>query len=529
MARSESLASQISKHFSRPMCAALSSSDGEQLRARLTPEFRGRLAEAGPQTVDGDLARRSFTPTQESLDREAFATRLGRVGRGYRVVERCKLKVRSLLVATDERWAWVRLDYTLVGLNDAGLREMRRGVWEGELVAEKWRARKLAVTKLEVITSRAPGFTEVAAQVGMTLDRSAMTRRVLNQLRNEQALESIGGLAVVDLDHDGRQDVVAWNGRRTLSLYRNDGRGGFERRELLPPQAVGFAQLLVGLDGDGQEELTSSEAQGCRAGRAYFGVYTGRWDTGFRATAKLPFTTRCEKQGLEVFQHIAAQDIDGDGDLDLFVSGYGEETSTGQFNKFSSEAGARNLLFVNQGGLRFTEEGEARGIAGTRMTYTATFFDHEADGDPDLLVVNDFGPNEVYLNDGRGRFEALKDGGPLTENGQSMGVTVADFDGDGAFDVYISNMYSYAGHRIVPLASKALKPETWAELMSLAKGNTLWLRRGETYVEAAASQGVANAQWAWGQSFVDLDNDGDRELYVVNGMTSHDQAREHDY
>ena len=111
-----------------------------------------------------------------------------------------------------------------------------------------------------------------------------------------------------------------------------------------------------------------------------------------------------------------------------------------------------------------------------------------------------------------------------------MGVTVGDFDEDGDFDVYVSNMYSKAGNRIVPLVRKQLTESTYTSLLGLAAGNTLYLQEpGGAYRQAATDLHVDHAGWAWGQAFFDADNDGDRDIFVVNGNTSHSDARAPDY
>ncbi|MEZ4466159.1 MAG: VCBS repeat-containing protein [bacterium] len=333
----------------------------------------------------------------------------------------------------------------------------------------------------------------------------------------------------MDANRDGFPDLFAWNRRRTLQLFVNDGRGGFLKEDaLLPPPAVGYQQLWLDLDGDGTDELVSSELLGCAHDRGQFGIYQRRGQ-GLTRVGSLEFDLSCVDPGRAIYQHISAADVDQDGRVDLLLAGFGNHLSRrANFNHFDGRNGERNLLFMNQGGLRFSEEGRARGLTGTRFSYVTAFFDLDDDGDQDLYVANDFGPNELFENVGGGRFKRVSTG-PMIENGQSMGLTVADFDGDLDLDLYVSNMYSKAGKRIVPLARGRLSPATFKTLEGLAAGNTLYAREGDAWVERAADLHIAKAGWAWGQAFFDADNDGDRDLYVVNGMTSHSQERENDY
>ena len=146
-----------------------------------------------------------------------------------------------------------------------------------------------------------------------------------------------------------------------------------------------------------------------RDGEAWMGIHTrrdGEWvylppRAGVRQPARRP----AQRGAVS----LAAGDVNGDGRLDLFLGGYqtNRSGSPGVFNRVDANDGADNLLFVNHGGLRFTEESDARGVTGTRYTYVAQFFDFDADGDLDLFEGNDFGRNVVWDNRGGGAFRAL--------------------------------------------------------------------------------------------------------------------------
>jgi hypothetical protein len=170
--------------------------------------------------------------------------------------------------------------------------------------------------------------------------------------------------------------------------------------------------------------------------------------------------------------------------------------------------------------LRFTEEAEARGITGTRYTYVAQFFDFDGDGDLDLFEGNDYGRNVLWDNKGDGTFRAVKDHPFSREPKFTMGLTIGDWNNAGKWSVYVSNMYSHAGNRVVRL-SEGVSEKTRAMLKVAAQGNQLFTMKSGVWQEEGSRLGVNEAGWAWGNQFYDIDNDGDKEIFVANGNTSH--------
>ena len=544
MAASEEAAVEgVQKGPAKRLCAGLLARDSAKLSAELTGDFLGRwVGDRGPVTSPADepVAVSVWAASQAELSAEAFVARLLRDVSGLSVAERCALKPFNFKLATDGSWAWARLHFELAGRDGEGRGLVRRTDWEVELrwVGDAWRFHRVGSGDLTEVVGHAPPFSDVSAATGVGFRFGPVAEENRQDLVDFGARDGIGGLAVLDWDADGFDDILAWHRLRALTLFRNDGRGGFVARHGLVPSAdVGYFMLTADLDGDGAVELVSSEAH-CVDGVMRFPVFTRRGTALLPVKGGLSIRRDCgEVRGADlqeanpiIFQHVAAHDIDGDGDLDLYLSGYaGRHSRRERFNFFDATDGVTDLLFVNQGGLRFVEEGRKRGIEGTRWTYLAAFFDVDSDGDDDLYAANDYGPNSLYLNDGAGRF-ALQPKSLWTPNSQSMGITVADLDGDLDFDVYVSNMYSKAGNRLVPLAQGALSPATYEALLGSAAGNWLFERRGAgDYREVAHDWGVAEAGWAWGQAAFDFDNDADRDLYVVNGMTSHSRYKDDDY
>ena len=169
--------------------------------------------------------------------------------------------------------------------------------------------------------------------------------------------------------------------------------------------------------------------------------------------------------------------------------------------------------------MKFEDRSESVGLdSKTRKTYLGHFFDYDQDSHLDLLVVNDFAANQMFKGQGDGHFKEISYP-PFTDSGFSMGVSVVDYDADGDFDVYVSNMYSYAGNRVLAVTD-SLDQQKRDVLLAMARGNTLYKRDGLSYREKAVDEGINNAQWAWGHQFFDYDNDGDLDLHVVNGLSS---------
>ena len=111
--------------------------------------------------------------------------------------------------------------------------------------------------------------------------------------------------------------------------------------------------------------------------------------------------------------------------------------------------GAANFLFANDGGFIFRDVTKGVGLAldNQRFTFAASFWDYDEDGDQDLLVVNDFGANQLWRNDG-GRFVEVAEALGVQDISAGMGCSLGDVNGDGHEDLFVSNMFSSAGRRV---------------------------------------------------------------------------------
>ncbi len=179
-------------------------------------------------------------------------------------------------------------------------------------------------------------------------------------------------------------------------------------------------------------------------------------------------------------------DFDGDGRIDLFVGGDTRSPST-----------MPNRLYRNTGG-SFVDVAAAAGLQlGDNTSRVGLFFDHDRDGDVDLLYSNEFGAYGMFRNDRSPTFAFGNDGSRFNTHLQGDSAQFADFDADGDYDLFIATG-------------------------STGTGNRLFVFNGTSWVEEAASRGVLgnpadSARWG-DASWVDLDTDGDLDLYVVHAF-----------
>ncbi len=166
------------------------------------------------------------------------------------------------------------------------------------------------------------------------------------------------------------------------------------------------------------------------------------------------------------------------------------------------------------GGGRFAAAAENKYIDHNHNTFQSVWTDYDQDGDQDLYVSNDYAQDFLYRND-RGSFaDVTFEVGGEEMMGFGMGATWGDYDADGDFDLYVSNMYSKAGMRILNQIS-GLDDRFY----QLANGNRLYNHQdGKLQCLPSTDENAARAGWSWGGQFTDFDNDGLLDIYVGSGF-----------
>ncbi|MBI4662557.1 MAG: CRTAC1 family protein [Verrucomicrobia bacterium] len=328
-------------------------------------------------------------------------------------------------------------------------------------------------------------------------------------------------LHLYDLDSDGLSEIILPGRNR---VFWNRGKGNFGPDKLLAyPLSSLSAGVFADFDNDGHVDLLAADSQGLAL---FAGDAQGRFP---KPPRRIRFTARA----LANPHVMTAGDIDGDGDLDVWLAQYKAPYQGGQMPTpyYDANDGYPSFLLVNDGHGGFTDQAEQAGLDKKRFrrTYSSSLVDLDEDGDLDLLVVSDFAGTDVYFNDGRGHFEEVTSRVLDEAHAFGMAHTIGDFDRDGRLDFFVIGMNSFVADRLESL--KAGLPDFPAHnrmRTQMAYGNRLYFRREGVFQQTPLSAQVARSGWSWGVASGDFDNDGDLDIYVVNGHISGRSAKDYE-
>lgn len=210
---------------------------------------------------------------------------------------------------------------------------------------------------------------------------------------------------------------------------------------------------------------------------------------------------------------LALFDYDGDGDIDIYFL-------NGAPMKGTRVAEApRNRLYRNEGNWRFTDVTEKSGLGDTGYGLGVAVGDYDNDGDPDVYV-NNYGPNVLYQNNGRGVFmDVTATAGVANGNKVGAGASFLDSDGDGDLDLFVANYIDFTYTNHVKRQTRGI-PQYGSPLDYPPLPNSLFRNNGnETFTDISEAAGIAQHKGSgMGMVCADYDNDGDTDVYVANDM-----------
>jgi hypothetical protein len=180
--------------------------------------------------------------------------------------------------------------------------------------------------------------------------------------------------------------------------------------------------------------------------------------------------------------------------------------------------------------MQFADITPGSGVNNTGWTQAVGHTDFDLDGKQDLIAGNDFGVNAYYRNLGNGVFVDMAAQLGTDKPSYTMNIGITDLNRDGYPDFYISNIVTMNKDEryVLPNATTPMKlnPEKLAH-MRVVEANDLFTSQitdgsfKHYTLSDAVARGLSSTGWSWDADFFDFDNDGDDDLYCVNGMNEY--------
>lgn len=371
-------------------------------------------------------------------------------------------------------------------------------------------------------------FTDVTNESGVTFTNALTFTESFNTYTYRNFYNG-GGVAVGDINNDGLQDVYFGGNQTDNKLYLNTG--DFKFKDITDQAGVACSGVwtsgvtFVDINADGFLDIYVCKSGDPNTPKRYNELFINNGDLTFREESA--------KYGLDITGlsvQAAFFDFDKDNDLDCYLL-TNSIRSVGNYDLVKDQRqrpdpqGGGNKFFVNENG-KFVDRSAQAGIYRSNIGFGlgVTLGDFNGDSWVDIFVSNDFFERDyLYINNTKGGFdESLTDYFESISFG-SMGADLADLDGDGVKELFVTEM--------LPDSLNRKKTKTvydgWDKYqLNVQNGyyhqfprNTLQTKTGEgNYVEVGRMAGVAASEWSWGPLLFDMDNDGLRDIFIANGI-----------
>ena len=364
----------------------------------------------------------------------------------------------------------------------------------------------------------------------------------VNDLTGEQIISNRhlldgSGVAIGDVDNDGYCDIYFCRLNGANALYRNLGDWKFE--DITDSAGVAYKNhfakgaVFADIDVDGDLDLLITVLDGPNA--CFINDGHGKF------TEQTPLYGLISLEDRTGNTTMTLGDIDGDGDLDLYMASYKfkslRDRASPKINLeglmlYESDTGERDILYINDGkghfkdapleSDRFIREDNVPDVIPRAWGLTAQMQDMDNDGDPDIYVCNDFSsPDFIWINDGTGRFRAIERTAIRTTSSSSMTVDFSDINRDGNVDIFVADMLSRDHQKRMMQMGNTPRTNITVGLINdrpQIVRNTVFLNRGDgSYTEIANYSGLDASDWTWSAIFTDVDLDGYEDLLVTTG------------
>jgi len=345
-----------------------------------------------------------------------------------------------------------------------------------------------------------------------------------------------GGVSVGDVNADGLQDLYFSGNMVENKLYLNKGNMQFEDITNVAgvagrPGPWKTGVTMVDINGDGKQDIYISYSGKLKGEKRMKQLFVNE---GVDANGKPHFSEQAKKYGLDDSSYTTQSvffDYDKDGDVDLLLLNHSivrrtilDENTIQELLKQNDHVSGMKLLRNDND--YFHEVTQQAGIKSSVLSHGlgAGIADINGDGFPDIYISNDYlEPDFLYINNGNGTFTDKLQKSVGHTSFFSMGNDVSDINNDGLNDILTLDMLPEDNRRQKLLFA----PDNYEKIdINIRSGfyhqymsNMLHINNGNgTFSEIGQLSGISNTDWSWAPLFADYDNDGWKDLFVTNGI-----------
>lgn len=361
--------------------------------------------------------------------------------------------------------------------------------------------------------------------------QNTLTATIKNNIFDYEYFYNGGGVAAADFNNDGLTDLFFSANEVSSKLYLNKGNLKFEDiTEIAGVTTKGWCTgvAVVDINHDGWQDFYLCHAGLVTTPNQLF-INQGKQKDG-----SIKFIEEAEKYGINYSgftTHAAFFDYDKDGDMDLYLLNHNQSNTNLNFpvGKENNGKDPSNDKLYRNDGKTFSDVTIEAGITMEGFGLGISISDLNDDGWEDIYVANDFIFDDlIYINNKNGTFTESAHQYLKHTSRFSMGVDVADFNNDNYLDIIAVDMLPDDNKR-----QKLMSPATNQSIFNFAASrgylpqysrNVLQLNNGPdatgafSFSEIGQLAGVYKTDWSWSPIFIDVDNDGWKDLFVSNGI-----------
>jgi enediyne biosynthesis protein E4 len=376
---------------------------------------------------------------------------------------------------------------------------------------------------------------EAPAQLFQLLDAEQTKVDFINDVKDGENFNILtyrnfyngGGVAIGDINNDSLPDLYFTANQKKNKLYLNKGNLVFE--DITDKAGVGGTMewstgvTMADVNGDGYLDIYV-----CNSGDV---DRNNKKNELFINNGNLTFTEKAKDYNLDnegFTTHAAFFDYDQDGDLDCYIlnNSFRDPAKIELYRAVRQQASPGGHKLMRNDGNTFTDVTAGAGIYSSDIAFGLGVAVSDLNGDhlPDIYISNDFWERDyLYINKGNGKFSEELTSRINYCSTSSMGADIADINNDGSPEIFTTDMLPGDNWRLK--TTMAFDPYHLEDLKYRANyhyqitQNCLQLNNGTAdFEEIGLLSGVAATDWSWGALIFDFENDGNKDIFVSNGI-----------